>query len=167
MQMTDETGLDFEACWQAALEAYGHPGVEAACLALQDDYGLDVIVVLTLGWLASRGIGLSDAGVEAMLAAARPWQGGVVKPLRELRRRLKSLDDPGMARVYDSLKKSELEAEHSEMEALLAAVAQIETSTGDDAAAGSELITCYAARAEASLDKMAENYIRTIWQAYG
>lgn len=165
--MADETDVDFVACWQAALEAYGHPGVEAACLALQDDYGLDVIVILTLGWLAARRTGLSDPGLDALVAAARPWQEGVVKPLRELRRRLKSEGDPAMARVYDSLKKSELEAERSEMEALLAALARIETSTGDDPADSSDLIAHYAARAGVSLDKMAANYIRTIAQAYG
>lgn len=165
--MADETGVDFEACWQAALAAYGHPGVEAACMALQDDYGLDVIVILTLGWLAARRTGLSDPGLDALVAAARPWQEGVVKPLRELRRRLKSEDDPAMARVYDSLKKSELEAERSEMEAFLAALARIETSTGDGPPDSSELIARYAARAGVSLDRMAENYIRTIAQAYG
>lgn len=161
--MADEPGLDFDACWLAALDAYARPGVEAACLALQDDYGLDVIAILTLGWVAARRIGLSDAGLDAVVAAARPWQDGVVKPLRELRRRLKSEDDPGMVRVYDSLKQSELEAERSEMEALLAALDQIDTSAGDEA----ELITRYAARAGVSLDRMAENYINAIGQAYG
>ena len=165
--MADETGVDFEACWQAALEAYGRPGVEAACLALQDDYGLDVIVILTLGWLATRGAGLSDSGLDAVVAAGRPWHDGVVRPLRELRRRLKSEDDPAMARVYDSLKKSELEAERSEMEALFVALARIETSTGDGPPDSSGLIARYAARAGVSLDRMAENYIRTISQAYG
>src|SRR6202051_1954340 len=75
--------------WRFSLGFYRQPGVADACIALQDDCGVDVNVLLFFLWLATtrRRIGTDEA--EAVCAKAGPWRDDVVVPLRQLRRRLK------------------------------------------------------------------------------
>jgi uncharacterized protein (TIGR02444 family) len=76
--------------WDYALELYRRPGVEAACLELQERHGLDVNLILLCCWLASRGI-VADAAMLARIArAAEVWQEQLVRPLRAVRGRLKT-----------------------------------------------------------------------------
>jgi uncharacterized protein (TIGR02444 family) len=81
--------------WDYALALYRRPGVEAACLELQQRHRLDVNVVLLCCWLASRGI-LADEAMFARIAeATEPWQEQLVRPLRAVRGRLKmALKEP-------------------------------------------------------------------------
>jgi uncharacterized protein (TIGR02444 family) len=76
--------------WDFAIEMYARPGVEAACLRLQDEAGLDVMLLLFCLWLAAAGYGRIGAAelVEAM-AATRRWREDVIQPLRRVRRALK------------------------------------------------------------------------------
>jgi uncharacterized protein (TIGR02444 family) len=76
-----------------AFAAYERPGVQEACLALQDRHGMDVVALLWCIW-AGEHHGVIDA--EAMgpiLADTAAWQAEIVAPLRAVRRRLKHADD--------------------------------------------------------------------------
>lgn len=110
--------------WAFSLRFYAQPGVEPACLALQDEHGVDVNVLLFLLWLALRGAKISKPQLEAILQASAPWQREVVAPLRRLRRRLKEPIlpvEPSVALRYRKrLEKLELEAERLEQDALQA-----------------------------------------------
>ena len=111
--------------WQFSLALYGRPGVAAACLALQDRCGLDVNLLLFCCWAGARGHRLAEAELRAALAAVEPWQREVVRPLRQIRRRLKnppSLDPAEAARLYRLAKELELAAEEAEQRLLAAAV---------------------------------------------
>jgi uncharacterized protein (TIGR02444 family) len=102
--------------WDWALEAYGRPGVEAACLRLQDEGGQSVPFLRWALWSAEQGRApdlLSGA------ALARAWEEEAVGPLRRLRRALKALDpEPDREAVRDQVKAVELDAERRLLSAL-------------------------------------------------
>lgn len=84
--------------WQQALDAewrfvknlYGSPGVNAACVKVQDNLGVDVIVLLHSAWLLCREDRLVDSKTISVLdSTVSPWRMQIVHPLRSLRRLLK------------------------------------------------------------------------------
>ncbi|HWU48548.1 MAG TPA: TIGR02444 family protein [Asticcacaulis sp.] len=94
--------------WDWALRAYAGEGVAEACLALQDDHGQCVPLLL---WAAWRG----DASqAEAAAQIARDWQ-AVIVPLRDARRRLKTEvsagDEADRLALRTQVKAAELQAE--------------------------------------------------------
>ena len=80
---------DRDALWSFIVTLYGEKAVMAACLALQDEHGLDVDLLLYACWAAGRGYSLDDADLDRLSAAAKAWQDGLIKPVRALRRRLR------------------------------------------------------------------------------
>lgn len=115
------TSKDF---WPFSLETYRRDGVESACLALQDDYGLDVNCLLFCCWAAACGRGvLSGDERAAMVEVSRSWNVDVVQPLRRVRCALKqklgARDGPEAA-LRQSVKDLELEAEWHEQRLLSA-----------------------------------------------
>ena len=82
---TDRQGL-----WDFALRLYGAPAVGEACLVLQDECGVDVPVLLFSAWLSNQSVGLAESELIRIDAVVADWRNEVVKPLRAVRRRLKS-----------------------------------------------------------------------------
>lgn len=105
--------------WSFTLDFYARPGIEQACLRLQDQ-GADVCVLLFGVWLGARGVACHPARVEAISAIARPWQADVVMPLRALRTQWRSAaqGDTGLAMLREQVKKLELEAERTLLQRL-------------------------------------------------
>jgi uncharacterized protein (TIGR02444 family) len=77
------------ALWDYALRLYGEPGVEAACLTLQDRAGVDVNLLLFATWLGATGRRLEPSVLTRARQSAEDWQSRVVQPLRVVRRELK------------------------------------------------------------------------------
>jgi uncharacterized protein (TIGR02444 family) len=76
--------------WTFALELYAKPQIAPACLTLQDQAGVDVIVLLfSLHLLQRDGIALETPQLASLDLVVRPWREGVVVPLRSIRRRIK------------------------------------------------------------------------------
>lgn len=96
--------------WPFALALYACPGIEAACLRLQDDAGVDICELLWRCWLLHHG---AVPECEIGLAEVHRWQHEVTAPLRYLRRKLKTdaNEHDGVARLRDTLKQAELQAE--------------------------------------------------------
>ncbi|RTR05713.1 TIGR02444 family protein [Halomonas nitroreducens] len=113
MPSTLRSRLAATPLWDFALALYGRPGVEAACLHLQDDAGVDVAELLWRCWLYHHGLATGEAP-----EAVSRWQAEVTAPLRRLRRALKdeARHREGAAALRERLKASELDAER---EALL------------------------------------------------
>ncbi|NAW13406.1 TIGR02444 family protein [Halomonas marinisediminis] len=101
-----------EPLWPFALALYAQEGVEAACLQLQDDAGADVCELLWRCWLLQHGA-VPQPDCESALVEVRRWQRDVTLPLRRLRRELKAAAGSleGVARLRDTLKQAELQAE--------------------------------------------------------
>jgi uncharacterized protein (TIGR02444 family) len=110
--------------WRFSLRFYRMPGVADACIALQDEAGVDVNLLLFLLWNAHMDRVLSRADVEALEGRVAGWRERVVIPLREVRRQLKSspaLVEKGTAEAFRTrIKQVELEAERLQQESLFA-----------------------------------------------
>jgi uncharacterized protein (TIGR02444 family) len=103
------------AFWNFSRAVYAAPGVQEACLALQDGFGLDVNLALLCAWVGAERAGPMGAGDLADAAAlAGDWQSEVVRPLRRVRQRVKRLAlmaDPAVASFRGRVAGIELEAE--------------------------------------------------------
>ena len=86
------------AFWRYALWLYAKPGVKDTSHRLQDEFGLDVNLLLFCLWAAAAGYGaLPPARLQAALNALDPWRAHVIAPLRSARRALKTLSLEGGA----------------------------------------------------------------------
>ncbi|MEL6963517.1 MAG: TIGR02444 family protein [Pseudomonadota bacterium] len=90
------------AFWTFSVDLYERPGVEAACIALQDRRHFDVNMLLWALWLADCGVALDQATLARAEAEIAVWQAKVVQPLRSLRRHLRrSLDQAKAGDIAD------------------------------------------------------------------
>lgn len=116
----------YPVLWDFAVSIYGLPDVATACLTLQDRGGADVTMLLFALWNARCGRRLSSEQAASAADLVRPWQDGVVRPLRTVRRGLKNHDfslAPASANTFsESVKNVELAAERLQMEMLATAV---------------------------------------------
>lgn len=105
--------------WNFAVNLYARPGVEAACLNLQDQGG-NVCLLLCGAWLETRGVKPDATRVEHLQQLAEPWHRQVVTPLRVLRQQWRKAAsvDPAQARLREQLKALELTAERELLERL-------------------------------------------------
>lgn len=108
--------------WSFSLSVYDAPGVADACLAAQDGHGADVNLLLWAAWLAAQGHLLTAEELAEAQAATDPWRDEVVRPLRAIRRRLKTGPAPAPDAITDPLrqqiKAAELEAERVQQQVL-------------------------------------------------
>ena len=103
--------------WEFSLHAYAREGVAESCLALQDEFGMDVNLLLYAAWLATAGRSLSMAHLLALQALVAPWRGRVVSPLRSLRQQWR--DYPAVSAIRDEIKRLELLAERQQQAMML------------------------------------------------
>jgi len=110
--MSAERPLNTDDAWRFITQIYGNDDVKEACLTLQDEYGVDVSLLLFLVWLGHEGrvVPNMDMMVEIDGVIAG-WRENVVKVLRNLRRSLKMMDEEGALRISRMILSSELEAE--------------------------------------------------------
>ena len=110
--------------WRFSLNFYRQAGVAEACIALQDDCGVDVNLMLFLLWLAASGRQLSAENVKELDQAVRSWRDLTIVPIREVRRKLKSaptlIEAGKQEALRTKIKAIELEAERLQQEALYA-----------------------------------------------
>ena len=110
--------------WRFSLQFYRLPDVADACIALQEESGVDVNLLLLLLWQSTRRRTLSAADVAALEEKIAGWRDATVVPLRAVRRILKSppgLVAPQAAEAFrNRIKAVELEAERLQQEAMYA-----------------------------------------------
>ncbi|WP_235040771.1 TIGR02444 family protein [Vreelandella profundi] len=104
--------------WDFALAFYAKPGVEAACLTLQDEAGLDVCEMLFHCWLYSCGLETVSTAVSAVRKERLHWQARVTGVLRALRRDLTSsaASNEAVAALRKTIKQAELMAERENLQ---------------------------------------------------
>jgi uncharacterized protein (TIGR02444 family) len=103
-----------ESLWDFSLAFYAKPGVEDCCLQLQDNYRVNVNVLLWCVWLGFRGYELNQVYLDEALALISPWDNHYVRPLRDLRRQMKvefGTGDAGVEAARTTIKQAELQAE--------------------------------------------------------
>ena len=130
MNTLDMTTSDLKAqaqkspFWQFSIKFYAVPDVAPACIALQDEAGVDVNLLFFLLWNATLGRTLTEADIKELDRMIGVWRNTAVIPLRELRRGLKSPSQiltPDVAEGFRTrIKAVELEAERLQQEAMYA-----------------------------------------------
>jgi uncharacterized protein (TIGR02444 family) len=117
-----ETSTAITPFWRFSLNLYRQAGVSDACIALQDDCGIDVNLLLFLLWLASEGRQVSPDEVKTFDDRVRSWRELTIIPIRDTRRKLKgaaTLVEPGKQEAFrNKVKTIELEAEQLQQAAL-------------------------------------------------
>lgn len=113
-----------EAFWQFTLAIYARPGVSPCCLELQDRDGRDVNMLLLALFCGSvLGRRLDDQDIAVLEAAIADWARRVSRPLRLVRRDLKSwAADPDIAALRGAVQAVEIEAERLAQAQLLRAL---------------------------------------------
>jgi uncharacterized protein (TIGR02444 family) len=108
--------------WRFSLHFYRQAGVSDACIALQDECGVDVNLLLFLFWLAAGRRQLSVADVKSLDEAVRGWRDLTIVPIRDARRKLKGaatlVGHQKQEAFRTRIKAIELEAERLQQEAL-------------------------------------------------
>jgi uncharacterized protein (TIGR02444 family) len=108
--------------WRFSLGFYRQPGVSEACIALQDEAGVDVNILLFLLWNATLGRTVSDGTVAELERKIGPLRDATVIPLRTLRRALRTpppVVEPGAAEAFRThVKRVELEAEQLQQQTM-------------------------------------------------
>ncbi len=96
--------------WEFALTFYARPGVQQTLLSLQNDAGMDVLLLLTALWLGKQQCLLPDSLAEA--GDYFRWREQVILPIRQARSHLNA--EPlrsQQAVLHKQLLQSELQAE--------------------------------------------------------
>jgi uncharacterized protein (TIGR02444 family) len=139
--------------WRFSLRFYRQPGVAEACIALQDEAGVDVNLLLFLLWQATHKRALSMAEVESIEQRIAPWREATVIALRAVRRALRSppaLVAPAAAELFRTrIKAVELEAERLQQEAMfeLARASALGREVASEREAAAANVASYAAAA--------------------
>ena len=114
-----------ERFWDFSVRTYGVSGVSQACLALQDERGVDVNMLLYCIWIgATRGV-FNEQLYRAAMDYSHDWAAHVVRPLRAARTWMKSegcrregAPAESCMSVRKRIKAVELEAEKLQQDAL-------------------------------------------------
>jgi uncharacterized protein (TIGR02444 family) len=122
--------------WRFALAFYGRAEVAKACLALQERLGADVdIILFALFALSERGISLRAEEVREVDTLVADWRAEIVRPLRQIRTRLKSGPCPAPSSETEALRERakwlEIDAERVELYRLADWLAQRGNSRGN------------------------------------
>lgn len=106
--------------WDFSLAVYGAGAVQHECLKLQDEFGLDVNLILLCAYLgAVHGVALTADDIAAARQEVQQWQEQIVRPLRAARRNFKTAaladtEDTAAAQLRAQVKAAELESERIE-----------------------------------------------------
>jgi len=110
-----------EPFWDFSIAVYGASAVQDECLNLQDQFGLDVNLLLLCAFLgAVHGVALTSNDIASARQEVRPWHDDIVRQLRAARRSLKTMALPGVdairaaTQLRTQVKAAELEAERIE-----------------------------------------------------
>lgn len=98
--------------WLYSIEQYQKPGCAEFLLHAQDHYGLDVNILLFIGWL---NLNAKSYCASASIQEIQRWQIEKVRPIRQLRRRAHALKHVAF---YQALKDLELSAEKKQQKML-------------------------------------------------
>jgi uncharacterized protein (TIGR02444 family) len=115
---------EFEAdSWAFALAVYARPGVAEACLTLQNEVGVDVMLLLMVTFAAIKHrILLTPEEIKALDEVCRPWREQIVWRLRTVRTELKMGPQPAPSSATEQfrsqVKALELAAEKLENQLL-------------------------------------------------
>ncbi|NQV70316.1 MAG: TIGR02444 family protein [Pseudohongiella sp.] len=111
--------------WDFSVDLYRQEGVSTACLELQNEFGLDINLLMFCYWHGCCVGTIEDQVLDQVINFSLSWKQSVVQPLRNVRKWMKlnaPLFDAGQASQYEMLreqiKTDELAAEKYQQEAM-------------------------------------------------
>jgi uncharacterized protein (TIGR02444 family) len=159
------------AFWRFSLRTYRQSGVAEACLALQDEYGADVNLLLYCSWMGRCGRKLDSRATRSAMAAVGRWQKDVVWSLRRARRAIRKDPHGAEAEAVKLLRRSiaaaELDAEYLEQRLLATEAARTQPSAGNSGVreATKANLARYFGALGATLGPRARRHVRTLIDA--
>lgn len=113
----EEIRNSMQRLWDFAVNLYGQDQVALICIDWQDRFGLDITMLLHACWVGVNGRTLDADQIKDVDAAVRVWRTTAIKPLRDIRRDLKQLNNSPVLQAHrnqirEMVKSVELEAEH-------------------------------------------------------
>ena len=133
--------------WRFSLQFYRQKGVADACIALQEQSGVDVNLLLYLLWHARECRTFAVGDIEWLERKIGPWREATVIPLRGVRRALKVppalVDAPIVEAFRTRIKAVELEAERLQQEAMYGLAAPPGERAASPTAAANASIAAY------------------------
>ncbi len=120
--------------WDFSLALYRAEGVQEACLALQNNAGLDVNLLLYCCWAGQGGHLFSHGELRQLHNLSTGWQSAIMRPMRQLRQRIGK--EVGAEGCYAASKSLELQLERLEQSRLLQEVPLRWGKGGKETAAG-------------------------------
>lgn len=108
---------------------YVQPGLQSLLLELQDEAGLDVLLLLTACWLGQHPAAADAALWQSLRTSQRSWQAEVITPLRQVRRVL--AHEPASRHLYEQVKACELAAEWHQLAVLEQLCLPLVASSGE------------------------------------
>lgn len=109
--------------WQFVLNLYAQDTVAALCLDLQDQYDVDVVLMLFAVWLGREGECLSTSALVELSSQGQDWRRSIVLPLRSVRRGWKNTGE--RIAEYEAVKQLEVEAERHQFALLSKALSEM------------------------------------------
>ena len=107
-----------ESFWNFSDRTYRCEGIPDACLALQNEYGADVNVLLFCCWMGATRGEIKAESFDSVLGFSRCWADHVVRRLRHARTwmKIEGCPDPGVpeesfTNLRERIKAAEFEAE--------------------------------------------------------
>lgn len=110
--------LEQAPLWDFALAFYAEPGIEGACLTLQDMLDVDVCELLLHSWLFVHGLEALPNALAVQREERNRWQCDITRVLRHLRRTLKpqALQSSSIATLRKTIQQAELQAERENLQ---------------------------------------------------
>jgi uncharacterized protein (TIGR02444 family) len=124
--------------WDFSVHHYAKPGVEQACLALQNEFGLDVNNVLFCLWHGRLHGVFSQSTLLQMVEFSNEWRTNIVSPLRSTRSWMKGRNsvidatEDSFENLRNAIKKLELQAERLQQDQLQSMVSGLPEYEVDD-----------------------------------
>ncbi|PVZ63928.1 TIGR02444 family protein [Pelagibaculum spongiae] len=94
--------------WDYGCSLWENTHIRDSFLKLQDEDGINPLLVMAASWLASRQIKLNSVRIAELSNRISPWNDQVVKPLRNARRFARV---QGQHKLADDIAQAELDAE--------------------------------------------------------
>ncbi|WP_439105494.1 TIGR02444 family protein [Congregibacter sp.] len=113
--------------WHFAVDVYARPHVAELCLHAQEQWGVDVNLMLYTCWCTTQGRRLNAEDLYLAEARCKSWRDEVILPLRQQRKRWQG--QPQCAAEYAAIKTLEIQAERTQL-GFLAEIYAADSTTG-------------------------------------
>jgi len=121
--------------WNYSTQTWTLPEVELTCLEMQNDYDININILLYCCWVGDKSLLLNDDDMQTLLDTVQPWQ-IIIKPLRDSRKMMQQQLIAMPANMVDqtvaNISEMELNAEHMTQLAMEKVLKQESISSASD-----------------------------------